>query len=91
MPNVNDAENSETPESIVVEALWAPKDPRDKLYDEDASDKEKAESMVRIIAAFHPVMNAPVLIFDLMKMVGLNWSLVILGAFLTAGLYLFFG
>jgi|GEM_PF-1999711 len=91
MSNASNAEKSETTGGIVVEASWAPKDPRDKLYDEDATNKERAESMVRIFAAFHPVMNGPLLLFDLFKKMGLKWSLVVL-ALSTAGIfYLIFG
>ena len=52
---------------VVIEASWAPKDPRDKLYDEDATRREKAGSVVRIVAAFHPVLNFFLIIFDLVR------------------------
>lgn len=74
-----------------IEATWAPKDPRDKLYDEGATKKERAESMVRIFAAFHPVMNGPLLLFDLFKRIGFKWSLVVF-VLLAAGIFfLIFG
>ncbi|MBL4639596.1 MAG: hypothetical protein JKY57_03600 [Kordiimonadaceae bacterium] len=63
--------------SKVYEASWAPADPRDKLYDVDASKAEKAGSLYRVIAAFHPVLNVPVLLLDSFRRFG--W--------LTAGLF----
>ena len=51
----------------VIEASWAPKDPRDRLYDKDATAGERTMSLVRIIAAFHPVLNAFLLTGDMMR------------------------
>ncbi|NVJ71586.1 MAG: hypothetical protein HWE08_14605 [Alphaproteobacteria bacterium] len=76
---------------IVIEASWAPKDPRDKLYDSSATDKERATSLIRIIAAFHPVLNAPVLCYDLLKMIGAVWSMVIFAIAISGFMYLIFG
>ena len=39
---------------VVIEASWAPKDPRDRMYDEDATAGERTMSLIRIVAAFHP-------------------------------------
>jgi len=65
---------------IVIEASWAPKDPRDKLYDKEATAREKAGSVVRIVAAFHPVLNFFLIIFDLI--VQRDWrGFLMLGAF----------
>ncbi len=52
---------------VEIEAFWAPKDPRDRLYDEDATGRERTMSMVRIIAAFHPVLNVFVLLGDMVR------------------------
>lgn len=68
---------------IVVEASWAPSDPRDKLYDDKASKTEKSVSAFRIIASFHPVLNLPVLAYDSFRSMGwaraiVMWLLIIL-------------
>ncbi|WP_020398868.1 hypothetical protein [Kordiimonas gwangyangensis] len=54
-------------EPIVIEASWAPKDPRDRLYDSEATKGERTMSMIRIIAAFHPVLNFFLLINDAIR------------------------
>jgi len=43
--------------STIIEAKWAPGDPRDRLYDEDATRTEKTVSVARLFASFHPVLN----------------------------------
>ncbi len=62
----------------VYEATWAPKDPRDRLYDEDATAAEKSASAFRIIASFHPVLNFFLLLSDMMRRIGLGKSLILL-------------
>ena len=52
---------------VVIEASWAPKDPRDRLYDSDATKGERTMSMIRIIAAFHPVLNFFLLMSDAIR------------------------
>ena len=47
---------------VVYEASWAPQDPRDRLYDETATKAERTMSLIRIVAAFHPVLNFFVLL-----------------------------
>jgi len=82
-------ELKEKPESeTVIEASWAPQDPRDRLYDKAASSREKRFSLFRIFAAFHPVLNVPVLFYDSFRRLGflrgmLLWTalLVILVSF----------
>jgi hypothetical protein len=69
---------------IVIEASWAPKDPRDRLYDDTASSKEKAQSAARIIASFHPVLNVCVLAFDSTRRFGLVKTLIFIAAILVA-------
>ncbi|WP_417448994.1 hypothetical protein [Kordiimonas sp.] len=51
---------------VVIEATWAPKDPRDKLYDDDATARERTMSFIRILAAFHPVLNTFLLTGDML-------------------------
>jgi len=68
---------------IVVEASWAPADPRDKLYDDKASKAEKSVSVFRIVASFHPVLNLPVLAYDSFRSMGwvraiAMWFLILL-------------
>ncbi|WCL52581.1 hypothetical protein [Gimibacter soli] len=95
-PSEDDA--AKTPEAkpaarapIVIEASWAPKDPRDKLYDDDATASEKAGSVVRIVAAFHPVLNFFLIIFDLIR--NRDWrGFLMLGVFallILGGAWLF--
>jgi hypothetical protein len=71
--------------SQAYEATWAPKDPRDRLYDEGASTKEKAASVYRVVSSFHPVLNMVVLAFDSFRRFGLMKTFMIalgiLGAF----------
>lgn len=55
---------------IVIEASWAPQDPRDRLYDSNATKGEKRESLFRIVAAFHPVLNFPVICMDAIRLFG---------------------
>ncbi len=53
------------PEEVKVaiyEASWAPSDPRDALYDKTASCFDKITSVIKIVASFHPVLNALVLL-----------------------------
>jgi hypothetical protein len=69
----DDARQGAPTEELVIEASWAPQDPRDRLYDKDASAQERSASLFRIIAAFHPVLNLPVVLFDLAKRVGPIW------------------
>ena len=56
---------------IVVSADWAPRDPRDRLYDPEASELDKAASAYRIFSSFHPVLNLAVLFHDSFKRFGL--------------------
>ncbi|MBL4788043.1 MAG: hypothetical protein JKY60_02985 [Kordiimonadaceae bacterium] len=65
-----DKKNNKREPPIVIEASWAPQDPRDKLYDDNASPKEKTQSLYRIIASFHPVLNLPILAADSYKKYG---------------------
>ncbi|MFC4347701.1 hypothetical protein ACFO5Q_07565 [Kordiimonas lipolytica] len=73
---------------IVVEATWAPKDPRDKLYDEDATARERTMSLVRVIAAFHPVLNAFLLVFEMTRRQPF-WTLTI-GSVVAAAAFAYF-
>jgi hypothetical protein len=52
---------------VVIEASWAPKDPRDRLYDKDATKAERTMSLIRVVAAFHPVLNFFLLISDALR------------------------
>jgi hypothetical protein len=51
----------------LVEASWAPQDPRDKLYDADASSGEKIASFTRIVGSFHPILNLFIIGFDIVR------------------------
>ena len=73
-------------DQLEIEASWAPADPRDRLYDETATPREKFLSIFRIIASFHPVLNFFLLITDSMRRAGFIRTVLILGAVL-AGLY----
>ncbi|MFC3051128.1 hypothetical protein [Kordiimonas pumila] len=73
---------------LVIEASWAPQDPRDKLFDDSATHSEKSMSLYRIIASFHPVMNIPVLVFDSFKQMGWVRALLLWGVII--GLITFF-
>ena len=53
-----------------IEASWAPQDPRDRLYDEDATRTEKSASVARIVASFHPVFNVFILLADSFRHLG---------------------
>lgn len=57
------------------EASWAPKDPRDKLYEVNVTRVEKVGSLFRVVAAFHPVLNLPVLVYDSFKRIGFSKTL----------------
>ncbi len=74
-----DEETCSKPQSEPVEATWAPADPRDKLYDAHATGAEKSVSLLRIVAAFHPVLNLPVLLYDLVCRVGVGRFLAAFG------------
>ena len=63
---------------IVIEASWAPQDPRDRLYDSNATKGEKRESLFRIVAAFHPVLNFPVICMDAIRLLGPRRSIAFL-------------
>ncbi len=63
---------------VEIEASWAPKDPRDRLYDSNAAGPERTMSMVRIIAAFHPVLNVFVLLSDMARRAPLSTISVII-------------
>lgn len=67
-----------------IVASWAPADPRDRVFDQTASKAEKTASFYRIIAAFHPVLNIPVLFYD--SFVRLGWKVGMLIWVLVAGL-----
>lgn len=70
----------------VIEASWAPKDPRDRLYDEDATAGERAVSTIRIIAAFHPVLNFILIVGEgLYRRPFLTFALIFVA--ITAGVY----
>lgn len=66
----------------IIEASWAPQDPRDKLYDENASAGEKVASFTRIIGSFHPILNLFVLGFDIVRRDWRYWPIA--GAVLLA-------
>ena len=68
---------SDKPE-VIYEASWAPKDPRDRMYDQEASRAIKAASFIRIAGSYHPVLNLLILFFDLMKKVGVSSLLFLL-------------
>ncbi|WP_286828559.1 MULTISPECIES: hypothetical protein [Kordiimonas] len=70
---------------IVIEATWAPKDPRDRLYDEDATASERTMSLIRVIAAFHPVLNSVLLVGQLLRRMP-RWALAVLLVITAAGL-----
>ncbi|MCJ9430438.1 hypothetical protein [Kordiimonas marina] len=70
---------------IVIEASWAPKDPRDRLYDSTATSREKTVSLVRIFASFHPVLNSIVLTNDMVRRLGAKKSLLILTILVLVG------
>ncbi len=57
--------------SVVYEALWAPKDPRDKLYDESSGKAVKLVAVVRIAGSYHPVLNLFILIIDGIRRLGM--------------------
>ncbi|WP_191253451.1 hypothetical protein [Kordiimonas sediminis] len=59
-------DKDQAPKPTVIEASWAPPDPRDLTSNENASGPEKAWSMVRIFGAYHPILNLPIIIFDAM-------------------------
>ncbi len=59
------------------EASWAPKDPRDKLYDTNVTAAEKVGSVFRVVAAFHPVLNVPVLMYDAFRKFGVLRSVFV--------------
>ncbi|MEX0299566.1 MAG: hypothetical protein AB3N28_10890 [Kordiimonas sp.] len=67
------------PSANKYEASWAPADPRDKLYDDSATRTEKTGSVLRIVAAFHPVLNVPVLIYDTFQKFGFLRSVTLWG------------
>lgn len=72
---------------IEIEAAWAPQDPRDNLYDPEATTAQKAGSLLRVIGAFHPVLNIPVLIYR--SAVNFGWvKALILWLFLGVALVL---
>ncbi len=67
--------NDELPPSTrsqrsTIEARWAPPDPRDRLSDQSATQKEKLASTLRIFASFHPVLNVGVLFVDSFRKLG---------------------
>ena len=74
---------------IVIEASWAPKDPRDRLYDEDATKGERTMSLIRVIAAFHPVLNTFLLISDALRRLPGIW-LATLALLLASAIVTFF-
>ena len=69
--------------SISIEATWAPRDPRDRLYDPGASSVEKVGSLFRIVGAFHPVLNLIILAYDSIRKLGAARA-VFLGLILIA-------
>ncbi|PCI60632.1 MAG: hypothetical protein COB37_09360 [Kordiimonadales bacterium] len=69
---------------IEIEASWAPQDPRDKLYDDTATAQEKTQSLYRIFASFHPVLNLPILVADSFKKYGTVKALGIWVGFFVA-------
>jgi len=72
--------------SNAIEAVWAPKDPRDKLYDSEATPKQRGMSIFRILASFHPVLNVPVLFNDFFKALGWKRSIMV-SVVLIAGIF----
>jgi hypothetical protein len=74
---------------IVIEASWAPKDPRDRLYDKDATKAERTMSLIRVIAAFHPVLNFFLLISDALRRLPAPW-LAVLGLLVVGAVAAFF-
>ncbi|UTW57508.1 hypothetical protein KFE96_11695 [Kordiimonas sp. SCSIO 12603] len=75
---MSDKDSASNPSDIVYEASWAPEDPRDRMYDQDASAVRKVGAFVRIIGSYHPVLNLPILAFDLLKKLGLSSLLFLL-------------
>lgn len=69
--------------SNVVFATWAPADPRDRLYSASATKAEKSISLYRIIAAFHPVLNLPVVTYDLIRLVGVRKVVAVLAVLIA--------
>ena len=74
----------------VYHASWAPADPRDRLYDDKATAGQKTGSLLRIIGAFHPVLNLGVLLYDgaraYRRLFGFSAAALLLAALLlTAG------
>jgi len=70
----------------VYAADWAPKDPRDKLFDENASPSEKVFSIFRVIGAFHPVLNIFILACDSIRKLGTSRAALLWG-FLSVAIY----
>ena len=69
--------------SNVVFATWAPTDPRDRLYSASATKTEKTVSLYRIVAAFHPVLNLPVVTYDLIRLVGVRKVVAVLAVLIA--------
>ena len=75
---------------VVIEATWAPKDPRDRLYDADATKGERTMSLIRIVAAFHPVLNSFLLTSDMIRRIPARWLFAFLIAVCFALVAIFF-
>jgi len=61
----------------VIEASWAPTDPRDKLYDVSATSGQKFGSIFRVLGSFHPVLNVFILLADSVRRIGIFKSLLV--------------
>ncbi|WP_417461760.1 hypothetical protein [Kordiimonas sp.] len=82
------AHTSSQDEQVVIEACWAPQDPRDRLYDETATKAERTMSLIRIIAAFHPVLNFFLLLSDAVRKIPLVWRLILGAGLIGAVMWL---
>ncbi|WP_262691566.1 hypothetical protein [Kordiimonas aestuarii] len=75
---------------VEIEASWAPRDPRDRLYDDDATGRERTMSFIRILAAFHPVLNAFVLVGDMVTRLPKSVLFALVFALLVGGIWMAF-